>query len=277
MVQMPPFPFIKMHGAENDYVFFDGFTGVLPPDPVSLAREICTRHAHVGADGIIYMIPPPDDSCDVEMHIWNADGSVAQMCGNGARCIAVWMKREGRIQDVCRISAGMRVITARNIMDGVRFGSAMVEMGSPHLVTSDCGRMIELDDLTKFTVHCVHLGNPHAVVFVDELSDQLVRTAGPQIEHHPGLPERTNVEFTVFRNDQELEVRVWERGSGETRSCGSGACAVVAAATHTDLITGNRPCRVVLPGGPLEVLWKDDGQIQLSGPVEIAFTGILSG
>ncbi|MCH2201152.1 MAG: diaminopimelate epimerase [Fuerstiella sp.] len=274
---MPHFPFIKMHGAENDYVFFDGFTGALPQDPVSLAREICSRHAHIGADGIIYMIPPPDDLSDVEMRIWNADGSSAQMCGNGARCVAVWMQREGRVRDVCRIFVSNRVITAVNITHGTRSGSAVVEMGSPELLTSGGGRMIELDHVTKFVVHSVHIGNPHAVVFVDELSDQLIRNIGPQIEHHPEMSERTNVEFAAFRGDQELDVRVWERGSGETRSCGSGACAVVAAATLADLVTRNLPCRVILPGGSLDVLWRPDGQIQLSGPVAITFTGILSG
>ena len=272
---VPSLSFIKMHGAENDYVFFDGFTGPLPQAPEFLASRVCCRHADIGADGIICMVPPVDDNCDVEMHIWNADGSPATMCGNGARCIAVWMQREGRIADTCRILTDGRVVTARAISHENQSGWATVEMGRPEMLTSDEGQIIDLADSTTVTVYRVRTGNPHAVVFTEELSDRLVCTVGPQIEHHPDLPQRTNVEFVTVRNPNKLQMRVWERGSGETRACGSGACAGVAAATVTGRIARDQLCQVVLPGGSLDIFWRAEGEILLSGPVMIAFTGSL--
>jgi diaminopimelate epimerase len=264
-----------MHGAENDYIFFDGFSGPLPRDSGSLAPRICRRYAHVGADGIICMVPPRDHDCDVEMRIWNADGSSATMCGNGARCIAVWMQREGYVNATCRILAGGRVVTAREIKHQDQSGSATVEMGCPELLTSREGQLIDLVDSTTITVHSVQIGNPHAVVFTEDLSDRMISNVGPQIEHHADFPQRTNVELVDVRGPNELRMRVWERGSGETRACGSGACAAVAAATHTGRIRKNQLCQVGLPGGTLEVHWRADGELLLSGPVEIAFSGTL--
>ena len=271
---MPQLPFIKMHGAENDYIFFDGMTGPLPRDPGVLAKRICNRHAGIGADGIICMVLPSDESSDVQMQIWNADGSLAEMCGNAARCIAVWMRSNGRISDACRIQSGDRVITAREIQVNGELGSATVDMGPPDLLTAAGGQTIELADNAPVVLHRVHIGNPHAVLFVDELTDKLVHGVGPQVERHSIFSQRTNVEFVVVREENELLVRVWERGSGETRACGSGACAAVAAALTTGRIPGNQPCHVILPGGTLTAHWKPGrGSILLSGPVEIAYTG----
>ena len=271
---MPQLPFIKMHGAENDYIFFDGMTGTLPRDPGALAKRICNRHAGIGADGIICMVSPSDEFADVRMQIWNADGSSAEMCGNAARCIAVWLQSSGRISEVCRIQTSDRIITAQEIHVNGELGSATVDMGPPELLTSADGQTIELADRVRLVLHRVHIGNPHAVIFVDELTDALVDGVGPQIEQHPIISQRTNVEFVVVRAANELLVRVWERGCGETQACGSGACAVVAAAVNTGRIPDNQPCRVVLPGGTLTVHWNpDSGNIQLSGPVEVAFTG----
>jgi len=263
-----------MHGAENDYIFFDGMTGPLPRDPGALAKRICNRHAGIGADGIICMVSPPNESCDVQMQIWNADGSPAEMCGNAARCVAVWMLSNGPVSETCRIQTGDRIITAQDIHVDGQLGFATVNMGPPELLTDTAGQTIELADKTPVVLHRVQIGNPHAVLFVDELTDKLVHEVGPQVEQHPEFPQRTNVEFVVVREENELLVRVWERGSGETRACGSGACAVVAAAVNTERILGNQPCHVMLPGGTLTAHWQpDSGNILLSGPVEIAYTG----
>ena len=271
---MPQLPFIKMHGAENDYIFFDGMTGPLPRDPGVLAKRICNRRAGIGADGIICMVSPSDESFDVQMQIWNSDGSAAEMCGNAARCIAVWMRCKGRISEVCRIQTSDRIITAQKIHVNGEVGSATVDMGAPELLTAADGQTIELADKAPVVLHRVHLGNPHAIVFVDELTDKLVHGLGPEVAQHSLFPHRTNVEFVVVHAPNELLVRVWERGSGETRACGSGACAVVAAAVNTGRIPGNQDCRVVLPGGTLTAHWNpESGNILLSGPVAIAFTG----
>lgn len=273
---MSQLPFIKMHGAENDYIFFDGFNDRLPPGPEQLAPRLCCRHRAVGADGIILMVPPTDDRCDVEMRIWNSDGSAARNCGNAARCIAVWMQQQNRVQDTCRILVCDQVITAEQIRSDSTGGSAAVRMGTPELVTAEAGRVVTGLDGNQLTLHQVRTGNPHAVVFVDALTDDLVHSLGPYLEHHSDLRERTNVEFVMVTGADELTVRVWERGSGETRACGSGACAAVAAATQTGRLQRDQLIRVILPGGTLGVRWQSDGQILLSGPAVIAFTGAVN-
>ncbi len=273
---MPQLPFIKMHGAENDYVFFDGLTGPLPQAPQLLAPRLCDRHAAVGADGIICLLPPDDSDCDVEMRIWNADGSAAEMCGNAARCIAVWMQQHGRVAETCRIRVADRIVTAEQIRSEAGHGDATVNMGPPQLPDPPAGRRCQLHDGSAVTVNCVRIGNPHAVVFVSELSDDLVRSVGPQLEHHPDLAERTNVEFARTLTHSQLQLRVWERGSGETRACGSGACAAVSAGVHTGHLHRDTLCQVELPGGTLDVTWNSDGDLLLAGPVTIAYTGHVS-
>jgi len=270
-------PFIKMHGAENDYVFIDGFSAALPEDPESLARTVSNRHASVGSDGLVLLVPPADDRCDVEMRIRNADGSSAGMCGNAARCVAVWMQREGRVEQSCRIRIGERLITATDIHGNGHSGAATVDMGCAEVRSPGNGERLSLDGgATEFvTVHRIDVGNPHAVVFAPELSDELVRDLGPVIERHPELPDRTNVEFVVVESDHTLTVRVWERGSGETRSCGSGACAVATVVWSTDRLPSVKPCNVSMPGGRLTVTRSSDGSVSLSGPVSIGYTGIL--
>lgn len=273
---MTQLPFIKMHGAENDYIFFDGLSGPLPQNPSDLALQICDRHAAIGADGIICLVPPADDSCDVEMRIWNADGSAAEMCGNGARCVAVWMQHQSRIQGRCRIRIDQRVVTAHDICSEGHSGSARINMGSADLLTSPEGQSVTLDDGTVVSLFRVRIGNPHAVLFVDELDDRLVHECGAEIERHPALPDRTNVEFVRVGGPDAFEVRVWERGSGETRACGSGACAVLAAAVQTGRALPDRPVQMSLPGGVLTVCQTANGTIELSGPAKIAFTGVVT-
>jgi len=270
---MQQLPFIKMHGAENDYIFFDGFASALPNNPEKLAPEICDRHAGIGADGIITMAPPSASCHDVEMRIWNADGSTAEMCGNGARCIAVWMKREGRVSDACRIKTVSRIVTAQDILCDGSGGIATVAMGRADLVSSVAGEQIAVADDHFVTVHRVNVGNPHAVLFVDSLNDAHIEDLGRHIEHHSGITGGTNVEFVEQLNESTFQARVWERGSGETRSCGSGACAIAAAAVQTRRLSPEQSCVIRMPGGELQTVLDSMGDVLLTGPVKVVCNG----
>jgi len=269
-------PFIKMHGAENDYIFFDGFESPLPPRIEELAPQICQRHSHIGADGIITMRRPADAEADVEMHIWNADGAQAEMCGNGARCIAVWMKQQKRVQDRCRIQTADRIVRAFDIHCTRSGGKATVDMGDARQLSAPEGEEIRLTNDRTVSIHRINIGNPHAVLRTDELSVELVREFGPQIECHPSQTERTNVHFVRTLGPQQFQARVWERGSGETRACGSGACAILAALTHAGVVRRGDTCSICMPGGELKVQWPLNSGILLGGPVVIAFSGSLN-
>ncbi|MEZ6061476.1 MAG: diaminopimelate epimerase [Planctomycetaceae bacterium] len=281
---MPGLSFIKMHGAGNDYVFIDGFEQQLPSDPAALARRVSDRHTGIGSDGLVFLVPPNAAGdvppCDVEMKMWNSDGSAGAMCGNAARCVAMWMQHQRRCGACCRILMGDRLLTA-TILQSLSPGRAAlvrVDVGRPEFPASR--EEIEFPDLlfpdgTMVKATIVSLGNPHAVVFVDRLTDALISGIGPALEQHSRFPDRTNVEFVQRRADGSLAVRVWERGSGETRACGSGACA--AAIVHM-LSTGQEKCTPVLvhlPGGILTVAWDGSRDVYLTGPAELSFTGTL--
>lgn len=270
---MQQLPFVKMHGAENAYVFLDGFASALPQDPSQLAPKLCNRNAGIGADGIITMTPPSASDHDVEMQIWNADGSPAEMCGNGARCIAVWMKRKARTADICRIKTESRIVTARDICCNKSGGRATVEMGFPQPLSAATGDTIELGCGTLVTVYRVNLGNPHTVVFSKNLADVDVAKSGRSIEQHYAPVGGTNVEFVQQLNHNTFQTRVWERGSGETRSCGSGACAVAAAAVQAGRLPSGQPCVIRMPGGNLRTGPMSTGELCLTGSVKIVCTG----
>ncbi len=270
---MQQLPFIKMHGAENAYVFFDGFASALPQNPSQLAPKLCDRNAGIGADGIIIMTPPSASDHDVEMQIWNADGSSAEMCGNGARCIAVWMKREDRAADTCRIRTASRIVTAHDICCDGSSGTAAVEMGLPQALSPATGDIVELEAGTHVTVYRVNIGNPHAVVFVERLLDVDVEHAGTAIERYYAPIGGTNVEFVQELHGDTFQTRVWERGSGETRSCGSGACAVAAIAVQTGRLPSGQPCFIRMPGGNLRTDSTSAGELRLTGSAQIVCTG----
>lgn len=275
---MSELPFIKMHGAGNDYVFVDGFVTTLPDNAPELAQRLSYRNFGVGADGLVYMIPPTNDSIDVKMRMWNADGSEGAMCGNALRCIALWMHKVGRAAKTCRAATASGEIHTEilSLNAGRNQADVRVQLPPPVLPT---GGEQTLDDV-RFTE--VSVGNPHAVIFVDELSDRCVQQLGTVISTHPRFPGGINVEFVRVISANELEVRVYERGSGETLACGSGACAAVAAAVSKGLCQQNTPITVSLPGGNLHVLWHDprgEGApcLQLTGPAEISFEGVWQG
>jgi len=272
--------FTKLHGAGNDYIYVNGFEADVP-DPGALAVRVSDRHFGVGADGLILALPP-EAGGDVRMRMFNADGSEGEMCGNGVRCLARFaVDRSLAEGDVVRIEtrAGLREV--RLDRDGGRIARGTVSMGRPILVPADIPVRIEGDravdvPLTlgdrRLTMTCVSMGNPHAIFYTDEVATWPLEALGPAIEHHEAFPNRVNVHAVQVLSEGEVTVRTWERGSGPTLACGTGACAVCVAgvlAGRTD-----RSLLVHVPGGDLEVDWPDDdGDVVLTGPIDEVFTG----
>lgn len=273
-----------MHGAGNDYVFVDGFTQELPTDPARLAVQLSNRHTGVGADGLICIAP--SKIADARMLMWNADGSRGEMCGNGLRCVAKLLHDHDLIHWpegdegplTIETDAGLRTAWLQ-IADGC-VERVRLNMGQPIFCSEDIPTLLPGDppilqrvavgDETV-VVTCVSMGNPHAIVYVDDLHDDIVLRLGPLLERHPVFPSRTNVEFVQVLSREEVVVRVWERGSGETQACGSGACAVAVAGVLTGQ-TGRR-LAVHLPGGTLDIEWTPQDDVLLSGPATEVFCG----
>jgi diaminopimelate epimerase len=272
--------FTKMHGAGNDYVYVDCFRNPVPHDPAGLSRAMSDRHFGVGSDGLILICP--SDKADARMRMFNADGSEAEMCGNGIRCVAKFLYDHGLVR-----KSLLSVETLRGILNleleiqGGVVRQVRVDMGEPILEASRIPTTLAgspplqtplaLDDSTLH-VTCLSMGNPHCIIFVDTLSDNLVRGVGPRIERHPAFPRRTNVEFVQIHGPEEVTIRVWERGSGETLACGTGACAVVAAG----VLTGRTQRRLLahLPGGDLRLYWSEtDNHVYMTGPAVEVFSG----
>jgi len=273
--------FAKLHGAGNDYLYVNGFADEVP-DPSALALRMSDRHFGVGADGLILALPPRAGG-QVRMRIFNADGSEAEMCGNGVRCLAAFAVERGLTDgDVVRVEtlAGLREVALERDAAG-RIVRGSVGMGRPVLAPAaipveaggDRALDVPLDvDGETLTMTCVGLGNPHAVVYVPSAADWPLERLGPRIEHHPRFPNRVNVHAVQVVSGREAIVRTWERGSGATLACGTGACAVGVAGVLTGR-TGRR-LLVHVPGGDLEVDWPDDAaEVRLTGPIAEVFTG----
>jgi diaminopimelate epimerase len=272
--------FVKMQGAGNDYVYVDCFSQPTPADPAALSRAVSDRHFGVGADGLILITP--SDKADARMRMFNADGSEAEMCGNGVRCVAKFVHDHGIARKTTlAIETGRGVLSITlDVHDG-RAERATVDMGEPILLGERIPTRLPGDPpvnvpLTvgdrRLDVTCVSMGNPHCVTFVDELTDAWVLGVGPQVETHPAFPRRTNAEFVKVNRRDDVTVRVWERGSGETLACGTGACAVAVAG----VLTGRLDRRVTahLPGGDLQLHWSEsDGHVYMTGPAVEVFRG----
>lgn len=271
-------PFTKMHGIGNDYVYIDGFRHRVP-DPAALARRVSPRRTGIGSDGVILILP--SETADCRMEMYNADGSRGEMCGNGIRCVAKYAWEHGlSAANPMRIEtdAGVRVVNLH--VEGGRVEAVTVDMGEPVLdgpripVRAE-GRVVEapLEAAGReWRVTCVSMGNPHCVVFVDDPESLDLEAIGPAFEHHPFFPNRVNTEFVKVAAESEVVMRVWERGSGETAACGTGACAVVVAGVLTGR-TGRR-ARVHLRGGDLDVEWREaDGHVYMTGPAVEVFRG----
>jgi diaminopimelate epimerase len=269
-----------MQGAGNDYVYVDGFTTTIA-DPAALARAVSDRHFGVGGDGLILILPSAVAA--VRMRIFNADGSEAEMCGNGLRCVAKYAYDHGLVETL-----GITVETGAGLLPVEMFTNAAgrvdrvrVNMGRPRLTRAEIPlsgppeqRVIdqELAVLDRtLRINCVSMGNPHCVIFVDDLANFPVAEYGPAIEQHPLFPRRTNVEFVQVLSAGEVRQRTWERGAGETLACGTGAAAVTVAGLLTGR-TGNRLLNH-LAGGDLEMAWDGDGEVFMTGPAVEVFTG----
>jgi diaminopimelate epimerase len=272
--------FAKMQGAGNDYIYIDCRRDRLP-DPSGAAVALSDRHFGVGADGLVLI--ESSQAADFRMRMFNADGSEAEMCGNAVRCIGKYVYERGLWQDsrlTLETGAGIKTLQL-TIRDGSVAG-VRVDMGRPEFDPRKIPVLIEQPqgadfpfeiEGRRFPLNCVSMGNPHAVFFVTEITDDLVLRIGPQIERHPLFPKRTNVEFARVENRSEITLRVWERGSGETLACGTGACAVLAAAVASRR-TDNRAV-IHLRGGDLQVEWDGAGAVFMSGPAEFVFDGTI--
>ena len=270
--------FTKMHGIGNDYVYVDCFAQRIA-DPAGLARRISPRHTGIGSDGLILICPSSVADCRMEMY--NADGSRGEMCGNGIRCVGKYVYEHHLARhEILRVETDAGIKTLRlQVRDG-RVHTVTVDMGEPVLdgpripVAAE-GRVINAPLQvagTTYQITCVSMGNPHCVVFLPEVEALRIEDLGPQFEHHPFFPKRVNTEFILVSNRAELRMRVWERGSGETAACGTGACAALVAAVLTDRT--DRRANLHLNGGDLEIEWKaDDNHVLMTGPAEEVFSG----
>ena len=272
--------FTKMHGAGNDYVYLDCFADPVPDDLPELARQMSDRHFGVGADGLILI--HPSERADARMQMFNADGSEAEMCGNGIRCVAKYVYDHGHCQqEQLQIETAAGVLALELILADQKVSQVRVDMGQPILLADQIPTTLSGSPVLKqqlsvagreLEVTCVSMGNPHCVVFVDELTDELVLQVGPQIEVDPHFPQRVNVEFVQVLSPGEVRQRTWERGSGETWACGTGACAVCVAG----VLTGNTDREIVnhLRGGDLQLQWaEDDEHVYMTGPAAEVFQG----
>ncbi len=278
--------FAKMHGLGNDYIYIDAINQDISGYSLAdLARAVSDRHFGVGSDGLILICP--SERADFRMRIFNADGSEAEMCGNGIRCFAKYVFDHGLTDKTSlAVETGAGIIHIELEVQGGRAVAARVDMGRPRLTAAEVPFdwdppdqpavevPLEVPGGPKLTVTVVSMGNPHCVVFVDDADSFPVAEVGPRVEHHPAFPQRTNVEFATVIDRRHIRMRVWERGAGETMACGTGACATAVAAALTD--RADRAVTVHLTGGDLQVEWADDGHVYMTGPAAEVFQGELS-
>ena len=267
-------PFAKMHGCGNDFIFIDCLQNDIP-DLSAIAGRLCDRRFGIGADQLLTV--HPSKIADFKMEIYNADGSQVEMCGNGIRCFAQYVYEHGLTQNKeLEVETLAGIIRPRIVGDLVE-----VDMGEPILE----GRKIPVDadgqivnrplvvDGRTYTVTCVSMGNPHCVLYLDDIESLDLVKIGPDFEHHPFFPKRVNTEFIKVLSPSEVNMRVWERGAGETWACGTGASAVAVAG----VLGGKteRKLRVHLKGGDLFIEWRDNNRVYMTGAAEEVFQGTV--
>lgn len=273
-------PFSKMHGIGNDYVYVNGFQTHIP-DPAKFSVFISDRHFGIGSDGLILILP--SETADFKMRMYNADGSEGAMCGNATRCIGKYVY-DNRMTDKTSITletrSGIKYLDL-TVRDG-RVTDVTVDMGKAILepakipVKSDLDRFVDqeiLVDGQPWRVTAVSMGNPHAVTFCKEVDSLELEKIGPAFEHHPLFPDRVNTEFVRVISPTEIQMRVWERGSGETFACGTGACASVVASVENGLCRRGERVTVHLRGGDLGITYRMDGTVLMQGPATHVFDG----
>jgi diaminopimelate epimerase len=272
--------FTKMHGAGNDYIYVDCFAQQVPDDLPELARRVSDRHFGIGADGLILICPT--DIADAEMRMFNADGSASEMCGNGIRCVAKYVYDHNlKRAETLRIASSGTVYSLQLTIEGGKVDQVRVDMGEPVLEAGQIPTTFRGEGVVDvplalpggdLKVTCLSMGNPHCVTFVQEANDELVMGLGPLIEQDSHFPNRVNVEFVEVLSRNEVRQRTWERGSGETLACGTGASAVCVAG----VLTGRteRTVTVHLLGGDLELEWNEaDNHVYMTGPAVEVFSG----
>jgi len=270
--------FTKMQGIGNDYVYVNCFEEDIK-NPSELSIAISDRHFGIGSDGLIMILPSP--AADARMRIFNADGSEAQMCGNGIRCVAKYLYEYGiKKSDRMTIetAAGLKTIELTVVNEDVT--QIKVEMGTPELLRNEIPMLgenkqvvnepLQVNDSVLY-VTCVSMGNPHCITFVDDVDSIVLDVTGKAIENHELFPERINAHFVQQISANKVKMRTWERGSGETLACGTGAVATGVACVLNNLT--ERIISTQLPGGELMVEWTDDNKTYMTGPAEIVFTG----
>lgn len=273
----PPLRFSKMHGAGNDFVVLDLRHGLPPPDP-ALSRALADRHTGVGCDQLLTIEPPRSAGAVAAYRIWNADGSNAGQCGNGARCVAAWLVRDGAAQ-------GERFVldspSGRHAVDCLADDGFRIDMGAPRFDLAAIpleGFDAPQDEYEvalgqpKVRFGAVSMGNPHALVEVEDVATAPVAELGAALQQHPAFPDSVNVGFAQVLSRDAIRLRVYERGVGETQACGSGACAAAAILMRRGRV--GREVSVMLPGGTLRIGWRDDGApITMAGPAAFVFEG----
>ena len=291
-----PIEFAKYHGLGNDFILIDNRHSSEPAIAPEQAVDLCDRHFGIGADGVIFALPGQNDT-DYTMRIFNSDGSEPEMCGNGIRCLAKFIadleaseihpqppqgSGGSESKTEYRIDTGAGVIITELRSDG----QVKVDMGVPRLLAAEIPTTLAAPDAKvidvpievagkSWSVTCVSMGNPHCITFVEDVSAIALETVGPEFEHNPAFPQRTNTEFIQVIRSEYVKMRVWERGAGVTLACGTGACAAVVAGVLVGKC--DRATAVELPGGVLEIEWAEvSGRIYMTGPAQRVFTGCIS-
>ena len=274
--------FTKMHGIGNDYVYVDGFKQTIN-NPNAFSEFISDRHFGIGADGLVMILP--SETADFKMRMFNADGSEGKMCGNATRCIGKFVYETG-YTDKKNISL--------ETLSGIKYLTLTVENGKVVYVEVDMGKAIlkpqdipvisdqetfintpiSIDNDTYYGT-CVSMGNPHLVLYCQDVDQLPLETIGPKFEFNPLFPERINTEFVQIIDDSTVKMRVWERGSGETWACGTGACAVAVSCVLNDYCKINEEITVKLRGGDLKITYKEDGTVLMKGPATKVFDGTI--
>ncbi|WP_373216100.1 diaminopimelate epimerase [Ruminococcus sp. 5_1_39BFAA] len=273
--------FTKMHGIGNDYVYVNCFEETVK-DPSAVAKFVSDRHFGIGSDGLILI--KPSEAADCEMDMYNLDGSQGAMCGNGIRCVAKYAYDYGIVNKTSisvDTKSGIKYLDL-TVKNG-KVSTVKVNMGSPMLTASQIPVVAETEEVldapievngTTYHFTAVSMGNPHAIVYMDDVDSLEIEKIGPAFESHVCFPDRVNTEFVKVIDRHTLQMRVWERGSGETLACGTGACAVAVASILNGHVDGDTPVTVKLLGGDLEIFWdRNDNLVYMTGPATTVFDG----
>ncbi len=271
--------FTKMQGCGNDYVYVNGFTEQIKDKP-AFVRAVSDRHFGVGGDGAIFI--NPSDVADFEMEMYNADGSRSEMCGNGIRCVAKFVYDKGMTdqEHISIVSAGQIKYLDLDVKDG-KVANVKVNMGAPILRAKDVPVISTMEESVdepivvqdkEYRMTCVSMGNPHAIVFMDDVANLEIEKIGPHFENHAVFPNRTNTEFVEIVNRNRVNMRVWERGTGETLACGTGCCATVVACVLNGLTDTTVTVKVL--GGEILIEWdREANLVYMTGPATTVFEG----